>query len=434
MPFALAEIAPILWAVLLLAVAIAIEAFGRFLATLIPRLPVIGNWLHNEILNAASGAGNFLISQAQGQLHVIRDLLVDMGHIDSRLWGGAVSVLEHLGSQASHLYRDVIPGAQNAAQGYAHDQVAGESSRARGAEDSINRELDHAEQVQASFSDWVKTTFHDRLEADITAAKNAATSDAEAEAQRQLDGLQADLMNRLSQVWDAIAPLQTAVYSTIPSELSAQAAKESSDIATERQDRIAQLASAVQSLNGQITALDNKQTAALAAESAAAAATSAADLSTAEGVAAADQAQAEAVAQRAIADQAAKDKAALVDAVGTLQGQIDVLQQTQTITLPALPDVTLPGTLTIPVAVGALASTIAGVITEVDNCMVSACGGPNSLENELNKLRGMFSIAGELGFLAEAIKDPVGTEHAVSSVFEGIWNTGHSLLDDLLSL
>ena len=114
--------------------------------------------------------------------------------------------------------------------------------------------------------------------------------------------------------------------------------------------------------------------------------------------------------------------------------QLQTLEATTTIALPALPDVSIPGTITVPVAVGALAGALAGVITEVDTCMISACGGPNSLENELQKLAGLFAITGDLSFLAAAIKDPVGTEQAIAGTLSGLYTAGHDTLDALLSL
>lgn len=125
--------------------------------------------------------------------------------------------------------------------------------------------------------------------------------------------------------------------------------------------------------------------------------------------------------------EATTEQQALSSGLATIQGQVSIdgaqigsLDQAVGITIPA--------------AIGAVAASVAAVTTEVDNCMVSACGGPHSLENELQNLAGLFATTGELSFLGAAIKDPQGTAETMDAIIGPWLQSGKDLFDELLSL
>lgn len=128
-----------------------------------------------------------------------------------------------------------------------------------------------------------------------------------------------------------------------------------------------------------------------------------------------------------LAAQAKTEQQALSSGLSTLQGEI-AIDNSQIGSLDQAVGITIPA------AISAVAAQTLALSLEVDNCMVSVCGGPNSLENALKGLEGLFSITGELGFLAAAIKDPVGTADVLESVVGGIVSDAESIFDGLLSL
>jgi hypothetical protein len=92
------------------------------------------------------------------------------------------------------------------------------------------------------------------------------------------------------------------------------------------------------------------------------------------------------------------------------------------------------GTIAGVASIAGLAVKVAEIAKEVEQCAVTTCNGPNNIGKVLKDLYGAATIGSEVGFLAEAIKDPAGTEKAIAGMIEKAWHAGHSLLDDLLSL
>jgi len=90
--------------------------------------------------------------------------------------------------------------------------------------------------------------------------------------------------------------------------------------------------------------------------------------------------------------------------------------------------------LSIPAAIGLVASLVQTLARTVEDCAVSKCGGPNDISNVLKSILGVVETGAEVGFLAEAITDPVGTERALQGAFEDAYHGAEDLFDALLHL
>ena len=83
-----------------------------------------------------------------------------------------------------------------------------------------------------------------------------------------------------------------------------------------------------------------------------------------------------------------------------------------------------------------LTSGLGALKTKVDTCMVDACDttGPNGLRTQLLALLALLTDAGELAFIAEAIRDPLGTADTLAPGLDAIDAGAVNLLNSLLSL
>lgn len=431
---ALAGLGDVLFALLCLGIGASIITIGKFIAALIPSVPIIGNAIHNAIISASQAAGDFLVNLAHGSFNRISALFQWM--VAAQIWPirAIISVFNHHATQISHLHNTDVPDAINSANSHANTVVNTETTRAENREADLSQSItDNANNLQANITKLQNVTVPNL----ITAAKNEVYANLAQDVtslQNNINSLAQQTTALLASVWAAIQPLQNAVFSTIPAELAAQAGKEAADNASTRAADAAALATAVGSLSGEISAVSAEFHTELANAKAASEALAAADLNTAEGVAQADAA----AAQLAASQEAA---AALSTRAAALQGQLDdqtrqleQLEATQTITLPGLNDVTIPNTISVPVAVGALGVAVAGIISEIDTCMVSVCSGPHNWQSLLNTLTTGATLAELIAFMQGAISDPAGEAAAVASLGSGLYSTGHALIDDLLSL
>ena len=434
MPFVIAGLGDLAYALILFCIAAAIGTLTLELRRLVPDVSILGYHPFGFLDGALSDVHKWAVNTSDSAILRLRNLVVDVAHIDKRIVQAVISALTHVSGNIAHLFNVVIPDAQNAAQGFAQDLANTEHSFAQGISNTLHGDLSNTDTSLTNLWNYTQGAFHQALEGDIAGAAATALAGAEAFAKDGLDNLTQAVNGELSSVWSAIQPLQVAVSSTIPAEIIAQSQQEQSDIAATRQQDAANLAATAQSLQAELQNTQESLNTQITNNALAAAALSQADLTTAEGVAQADAAQARLVATQ--------DAATALQATATdLQGKIDTnsaaivsLNQTQAITLPSLPDISIPQSITVPLAVGALATAVAGVITEFDRCAVTACDGPNNYANLLQTLMGGADLAAILAFISEAARDPKGEAQSFAGVASGIYNDGHSLIDDLLSL
>lgn len=434
MPFALADLAPLLYALFTLALAGSLYLFVRFVASLIPDLPVIGASLRNAVTNAGDTAYNFLIGQAHAGWRVAHDLITDVVWADKWLASGTVAVLSHLGDQASHIWATLEAEATSLQNNIDHVVSVTLPNAISNEDDKVTREVAAtATSLQNNIDRIVTTTIPQAISTEDDKVTREVSQVATS-LQNNIDRLSTDVTNDLAQVWDSINPLQTAVSVTLPALIEQEAASQAAATASAAATAHAELVTATQNLQQNLNNVQTGLQQSIAAASAAAAALAAADLNTAEGVSAAQAAQATITAEKEAQIQLTVTAESIQQQIDRNTQQIDSLEATQTISLPQIYGLTSPGTITVPLAVAALATEVVSIASEIESCMITSCDGPNSLQNNLTRLAGLFSAAGELSFVAAAVKDPQGTADALADVVGSFWDTGQSLFDDLLSI
>lgn len=412
MPFAIADIGALLFAFLCLALAYSIVTFGKFIAALIPSVPVIGGAIRNAILSATESAGGFLMDLTHASWNRSVQMLNAMVYITNWLPTKVINVFEHHAAQLSTIQHTSIPTAVNTEASNRINDVNNEASQRAAAVSGVESELHKAE---TSLQNNIDTLEHQTVPADIQNAKDDISRTlnvAEANLQHNIDALSSTLVSDLSNVWNAIEPLQHAVAETLPAELAAEAAAANQAIAQAKADILSKLTDTITTVEGEIQTA--RETAATALEGAV------------QGIDA-DLNNAIVAEQNALI--AAKNDVLIQLQTSTkqLQGSIDI----DNANIGSLQRAT---ELTIPAAIAGVAAGVAAITSEFARCAVTSCDGPNSLSNVWKTLRQDAGLLSEIGFVAAAIKDPQGTEEALSGVLGGLFNQGHNLLDDLLAL
>lgn len=107
---------------------------------------------------------------------------------------------------------------------------------------------------------------------------------------------------------------------------------------------------------------------------------------------------------------------------------------TTTVTLPNILDRAPATSIVIPLAAAGLASYVGTIASEIDQCLVSRCGGPNNLGNLLQDILGVADLTAVGSFLYEAVHDPAGEARAFAATASGAYHFGHAAFDALLSL
>jgi hypothetical protein len=434
MPAAFAAIGDLLFAILCIAIAMSILTFGKFIAQLIPNLPLIGSALRDGVTDAIEDAGGWLVGQASSSWDRLANFITDIGYMDKWVAIHTIGALANLFNQTgylnlyignsvtslqnniNHTNDTVVPAAISTAENEAHSELA---TTATNLQNNINSVVDNTIPTEVGAA---AATAHSEL---VTATDNL---------QNNINSLSSDVTTELANVWDNLNPLNTAVYTSLPNLIAANAAAAAAQEAADARTAQGNLVAATDDLQGNLDLVQAQLQSSIASQGAAETALAAADLQTAEG-------QATAVAAAATIAAEAQAQTSLKATAATLQGnidlntqQIDTLETTTAINLPALPNVSIPSTISVPVAVGALALSVSGIISEIDSCMVSVCDGPNNITSLLNGILGGLTTLGEIGFIAAAIKDPVGTAGTFDPLLSGLYGIGHDAFDELLSL
>lgn len=434
MPFAIADLAPLLYAVLTLALACMTGLLVKLVSAMVPDIPVVGSALRDGINAAGNKVYQFLIGQAHGAWTVAHDILTDLVWADKWLANNTLKVLSHLGDQASHIWSGLEGSVQNIEATFANLTTVVIPRDISSAVTTVDSRITStATSLQNNIDRVIDQTIPDQINNLHTEVSSAISSTATS-LQNNIDRLSVELTQDLAGVWDSINPLQIAVSTTLPGLIEQEASSEAAATAAVGAAAHAELVTATNNLQGNLNAVQSGLQTSITAAAAAAAALAAADLKTAEGVSAAQAAQATITSENYSQLQLTTEAESLQQQIDYNRQQIDTLEATQTISLPAVYGITAPATITVPLAVTALATEVVSIASEIESCMITSCDGPNSLTNQLSKLSSLFSAAGELSFVAAAIKDPVGTADALSDVVGSLWDTGQSLFDDLLSI
>jgi len=126
----------------------------------------------------------------------------------------------------------------------------------------------------------------------------------------------------------------------------------------------------------------------------------------------------------------------LYSQITTISDTLSKVQATQQLQAAQISSFTPTDLGAIGVVVATLAATLSSLKTKVDTCTIDNCdtSNPNNIRNVLKDLLGLMVAAGEISFIAEAIKDPLGTASSLAPSLEGIETGATSALNALLSL
>lgn len=254
------------------------------------------------------------------------------------------------------------------------------------------------------------------------------------QAHAELAQTEADLVKRLQGDEGILSSLTYDISTEVPTEI----AKAVSDSYNKEQ---ANLVSTAQSLQKELETIQ-KEIDSLAARITADEATIADNTAKLVQLQSAETTDATAItaAQKAIStaqSDIATSQTAISDLQKTIAAQGDTLAQVQTaqvLNTSQLGTFETVGAPTLVATIAALAGGLSSLKTEVDQCSVTTCYGPNNISNVLKKVLQDLLAAGELGFIYEAIHDPTGTANVVSPTLETIDSLANATLGQLLEL
>jgi hypothetical protein len=122
-----------------------------------------------------------------------------------------------------------------------------------------------------------------------------------------------------------------------------------------------------------------------------------------------------------------------ITGISNTLGPVQAAQQLNTLQLAPFE---IAGSVALPTVLATLTSTLKQVKTKLDTCAVETCDptSPNNIRNVLKDLLGLLTAGAEIGFIAEAIRDPIGVADSLRPIVDGINSTASDTLSVLLSL
>jgi hypothetical protein len=276
----------------------------------------------------------------------------------------------------------------------------------------------------------------DKVRTDTQSLVNAVKASIATSEAQLFAPLEAQLLSQLSSDERTLAGLTTEVQTVLPAEVAAQV----NDATAAENQRLtstaANLQSNIDASNSQIT---NLQTSIGAANT---------DIANAqrqlvqlgpETAANTDQIQALLTDITTAQDdinqwtKTISDLETQITGISTTLGNTTAAQQLNTAQLAPFEII---GGLGLATVIATLTSTLNNLKTKVDTCMVDNCDqtSPNSLRNALLALLATITDVAELGFLAEAVRDPTGTADTLAPSLEAIDSGAVDTLNALLSL
>ena len=436
MPFVLGDLAAVAFAGIAFLLSVAAAWLVFFLDGHIPNPGVFGVHPLGFIHGFLDSLGTHFVRAGEADAHLIRAIVVDTAHAANRVVAGITSVLVHHAAQMDHIAGTLLTGLGADLVNYADGKTLAEMERAAHAEGTIAASAAAAGAVAAGAVASIGAVKHGTVEGDISASHDAAVSSAKSYTDSHVLSLQQALNSEIAGNSAAIGVLSTAVSSTLPAAIAGVAQADRAALDAKASAIMGQLAIQAQALQDSINSVDLQLQGSIAQASQAAATVAAANLGTAEGYASAQAAAAAGAAAQTAAANLSAAKAALQVKLDATNSKVAALQATTTLTIPGLTDVSIPGEVTVPLAVAGLASVVAAITAEMTRCMITACDetSPNNLTNALRGILATLSAVGEIGFLAEAVRDPLGTASVLAPVLDTIDGGAVSLLNDLLSL
>jgi hypothetical protein len=434
---ALVALGPLILALVALALAIAADLMIR----------AIGNAIGKVGIGPVTwDVGSFFVGKAEAVLSwAIKNLdqyFSDagnwfVGHIEvlQQFAGGVVQAIGHIGDQIAHIVTSVVPNAISAAE-----SSAGAHAQAlvNGVEDDLKADFN-------SLTDTLKgdvKTINSTISGDVTSLKNlltksvaAGVSAAEGYTDTIHNTINGYIDKSVSDAEGIAAGATAALAKTIGSQLSNLTDTVAKNLTDAETYAKAQATNVYQEVEGDLTSTAKTlQTGINAAQNEAISAITVAgqDLTTAEQVAATDAgnavSSAESFATQAAGAAATTAEQALSGALGGIYTDLTGQALAVNGDLSTVEGLIAGAILT---SVGAVAARVA----KLEECSVGVCDdSPNNFGSLLNAALGLAEFAGVGVFLAKLISDPAGAEAQYSDLIGGLFSSGQSAFDALLSL
>lgn len=415
MPFVLVDLGAFAVAGLCLLAAVALTYIIKAMASALPNLSILGVGLNLAKIfrDAGDDIVSWIVDNTKQFWHDIEGWVLGHAYLLDSAFGAVVqAIVTHAGFIA-HIVTEVVPNAIRATESYVGRELVSLRNTVEGDIRSATTKVEHIldGDVRALYS--TISTDVSTLEGDITRAVTKGVATAEHYAD------------------DAIGALRAYVDRSV-ADAETLASRALADARTQIGVAIAGVAAtAAHDLAGAENSLE--------AEINAAARTAAQDLAGAERTIGTEitgaEAQAKTALQQAVGALTGEITGAerelegqIGQAVGTLTGDITGQAQAFTGDLSHLQTVLQ----------AAIAASMAGVIARVaklEECSVGVCSdSPNNFGSLLKDALGLADLAGVGVFLAEVIDHPATAETAYKDTIEGLYSTGRSAFDTLLSL
>lgn len=271
-----------------------------------------------------------------------------------------------------------------------------------------------------------------------TAASDLATTSAQvaANAKAALDTFHTQLINQLAGDENMLRVLSNTVNVTLPADITNQVNQARASATKSINDATTQLQNEINTVQSEITALQSRITSDETVIS-----TATANIAALQNAQVVDQSQI--TTQRQLITTAQSDILSNITSIKDLNTKITGISNTlapvqaaQQLNTAQLAPFESVGGIALPTVLATLSTTLNQVKTKVDTCMVDNCDttSPNNIRNVLKDLLDLMTAAGEIGFIAEAINNPVGVANAIAPALGTIDTGATNTLNALLGL
>lgn len=434
MPAVLALLPALAAAIALLLFAVIVDWLIAHAQATIPNPSILGvaplGWVHNWL----SDLHNWVIDAEDDANAAISVLFVDGGWLFSRITGAAMNALSNLLGLVRHTANVVVVDAIHSAESYA---VTTADAIGHTAHLELVASVTSIEATLATDEHYAENIVNAIIPGAINALHNTvdtAIGDLSSSLQHNIDALSTDLVNDLAQVWGQVNPLFDFVYTTLTPEVIQNAISEKSDIAAAEALAHSQLVASVNNIEDSLTAIRQQIGVNDGAIIAINGQISALDTTDADYGTKLATLNGQIGVINGTIDTLTNQADGLATQLSAAQSQINTINGTAAITLPGLPDITIPGSIIVPAAVAGLGAIVADIALEIERCMVSTCEGPNNISNLVSGLLGGVDLAEMALFLKQAISDPGSAAASFAGVGQSLYQDADSFFDNLLGI
>ena len=369
----------------------------------------IGKWFYD----AASAALGWCVGSGVAFFGDLQNWIFTHDYLVKNFAFHATEAIHHSFHLLDHVSGTMIPGVKNAAEAYTDNQVGAAKVDLKAL---ISTAESDAQTGLADFTKLSTVTIPADLKtvaSNLSSAVGAGVTKAENYTDSQIATLQAYVDAQVTAAEQLASDAVHALAVVLTQSIGSVAATAQSNLL------------AAEGLLGQdITAVANTETADVAALKS----TITGDISTVTSKEQADIAAAEAAATQQVSQLG-------TTLSGTITSDVSQLQDTASANAAAAAgDVSALGT-SLTAAIAAAVGTLAVRVSKLEECSVGVCSdSPNNFDSLLQDALGIAEFASVFAFLSSAISNPASAEQSFSDVVQGLYQTGDSLFDSLLSL